>query len=363
MSYNPKSLFSQIQKREQEHANLSVSAFANEHLFKPKSGTVVLRLLWLPPNNCDREYPMINSYVHKFYDPNATGKKFAKVVCPTSQYMLGETMEAFQKCPICKAVSEFYKNGQKGSKSAEEMYKTFRRTCEGYIPVYVVNGPEDVIGQVKILQYGKQFKDFFNRKIFGIQAKAKEGEEQEPIAEDEIIGLDAFMYLNEDTGKIVTEGYDLIITTTTTKMNLNGKSVNMPQYSLDFSRKPKSITEINNIDLTKGTGINYFKNINNDIRFDADFYVTSTDADLQMFKTSYITKGEIEESTVEEETSVETDNIVEEEEVETVKSTPTPKTKTKTKSAPITIEEQEEDIIHNYDGDVDVDAIIAGLKN
>ena len=119
MSYNPKKLFNQIQAKAQSQASSAgQSSFGNPLLFKPKVGTTYsVRLLWLQPEKgYEREWPMINSYIHRIWDDNITsGSKEAKVICPTSQYVMGETSAAFKRCPICEATSEFYKKGQDGS--------------------------------------------------------------------------------------------------------------------------------------------------------------------------------------------------------------------------------------------------------
>lgn len=345
MNYNPKSLFNQIKAREQQIANSNGNAATvNEYLFKPKAGTTTVRLLWLPSEV--RKHPMINSYVHKFYDPNANGQKFAKITCPTSQFMDDETTAGFNHCAICKEVSKFYKQSQEGSSSSKELYNMFRRTCEGFVPVYIVNGPDDIKGQIKILQYGKQFKDFFSRKIFGI---TKANSEEEPISEDEILGLDAFMYLDEDTQTIQTTGYDLLITTTTKPMNIGGKNINMPQYTLDFSRKPKTISEILNIDLTTKVGLDFFKNLNKEIAFDKDFFHESTEQERQDFVTKFIKKSEVleeEKQTVEE---------------ETVTAKPTTKKEKKVEETPV-VEETVEENTNSNDEEVDIDALLSDLK-
>lgn len=309
MSYNPKKLFNEIQKKEQEQANGGGnSSFVNPLILKPKVGTTyAVRLLWLSPiEGCDREYPMINSFVHRIWDENATsGQKDAKVICPTSQYILGETSSAFKRCPICEAASAFYKQSQEGSDSAGELYSKFRRTCVGYVPVYIVNGPDEDQHQIKILQYGKQFKDFFDNKIFGIKKQNKYADtDMQNDMDDEAIGLEAFMYYDESTDQIVTRGYDLIITTTSKKMNLHGKQIDMPQYQLDFTRKLKDIADLDGVELDSNAGIKYFNSLNEQVlHFDADFYLKSTDAELQEFKLNYITgnsvmeAGEIEDAT------------------------------------------------------------------
>lgn len=290
MSYNPKSIFNDIQKKLKESSTLSGALsgnFKSENIFKPtKAGTITVRLLWLPPaDDVKRDFPMINSYVHRFYNPNATGKKYVKVTCTTSQYMDGETPTGFRNCCICDAVSKFY-NQSNESASARELYNTFHRACEGYIPVYIVTGPEDLQGKVKILQYGKQFKDFFNRKIFGITSKGDET----PIDSNEIIGLEAFMYYDKDEDTVVTTGYDLIISTTIENITINNKKVPMPKYSLDFSRRPKTIEEMEGVNLSKASGVKYFKSLNDEMGFDKNFLVYSTPEERQDFLKTYIQK-------------------------------------------------------------------------
>jgi hypothetical protein len=365
-SYNPKALFDRIQAKEQELAtNAGGSGFTNPLIFKPKVGTTYsVRLLWLQPDNgVDREYPMINSYVHRIWNENATGSKDVKVICPTSQYMMNETPAAFKKCPICSAASDFYKKGQEGSESAKDLYSKFRRTCMGYVPVYIVNGPEEEVGEIRILQYGKQFKDFFDSKIFG-RTKTKNNDKYEVTIDEEAIGLDAFMYYDETVDEIVTNGFNLIITTTTKKMPIGGKSVDMPQYQLDFARRSSSITELGNIDLTSTAGIKYFNSLNSDVlHFDRDFYIKSTDAELEEFKLNYITaesavateatisrppvKPPVKAKPVVE--AVETEDESEEEDAIPMKNFKSP-AKPVSDNLPVT-----------DSGDIDVDALLNGL--
>lgn len=359
---NPKSIFADIQKKIKEDAekaanNTGNSAFKNENVIKPtKAGTMTVRLLWLPPaEGVKRDFPMINSYVHRFYNPNAAnGHKYVKVTCPTSQYMDGETTAGFGHCSICNAVSKFYKEGA-NSPSAKELYNTFRRACEGYIPVYVVTGPEDIQGTVKILQYGKQFKDFFNRKIFGIAAKT----DSEPIDTDEIIGLEAFMYYDSDEEAIATTGYDLIISTTVENITMGNRKVPMPKYSLDFSRRPKTVAEIDGIDLNSKSGVKWFKNLNEEIGFDKSFLVYSTEEDREKFLKTYITKEDSTAASVEGliNESIDTDAEVEDEDehVEVIKTK-------KAVKKHVVVEEDEDDETPTNNGDIDVDKLLQGLK-
>lgn len=383
-NYNPMSVFNKIQKTEQARANDagSSSAAKNPLIFKPKvNTTITCRLLWLPPAaDSDREYPMINSYVHNFYDELGT-KKFHQVVCPTSQYMMGETRAAFDKCPICTEMSSVYNNFKEtGSTSAKELYDKFKRKCMGYIPVYIINGPDDVKGQVKILSYGKQFKDFFDAKIFGITKPTKNGQPPIEISQDEIIGLEAFMY-QDANGEIVTDGYDLVITTASKRMPINGKEVDMPTYSLDFSRRKKSLTEIEGHDLTTSAGEKYFEKLNDLLSFDKDFYIKSTDKELQEFKTSVLMKDIVETSDLmsEEVTSApaiklpkretikapadeeedvpkaKAKRVVEDEEEEV-------KPKAKAKAAPIVDEVDELTGVEDDFDSIDVESLLAGLE-
>jgi hypothetical protein len=140
MSFNAESLFSKIQEREQSSSGASASSF-NSLILKPKVGcSYSLRLLWLKPfGTCTREYPMINQYIHHFWDDNAVGSKDQVVYCPTSQYIKGDTRDGFDSCPICAKCSELYKQSKEGSSSATDLYKKFRRTLRGFVPVYVVN--------------------------------------------------------------------------------------------------------------------------------------------------------------------------------------------------------------------------------
>lgn len=353
---NPKSIFADIQRKIKEDSTLSGALsgnFKSENIFKPtKAGTITVRLLWLPPaDGVKRDFPMINSYVHRFYNPNATGKKYVKVTCTTSQYMDGETPTGFRNCCICDAVSKFY-NQSNESASARELYNTFHRACEGYIPVYVVTGPEELQGKVKILQYGKQFKDFFNRKIFGITAK---GDDNNPVDPDEIIGIQAFMYYDNDEDAIATTGYDLIISTTIENITINGKKVPMPKYSLDFSRKPKTVEEMEGVDLNKASGVKYFKNLNDELGFDRNFLIYSTPEERQDFLKTYIQK----DTSAEVISNDSIDELVENSEPATPKAT--------AKKAPIKteeVEEEEDEDVTPKDnkGDIDVDALLAGLN-
>lgn len=290
MSFNAMGIFDKLQQREQQRASEgNGGSFGNKNILKLQRGSKYqLRLLYLPPLNCDRMYPMINSYSHSFWDDNATGNKMKIVACPTSQYLEGD--RGFANCAICNCASAYYKEASEThSKTASELYKKFKRNFNGYIPVYVVNGPEDVVGKVMILRYGKQLADFLNLKVFGVAPKPRKGENPIEVDTDDVLGISAFTYLDDD-GNIVNKAYDLTITVTTKSIPTDGgKNVDIPSYAFDFKRNQTVINEFGNIELTA----EYFSMLNEDLSFDKDFYINSTPADRENFKLKYITAGEI----------------------------------------------------------------------
>lgn len=295
---DPLALFKALREKEvNKTAGSNGGNFGNPNLFKLKQGaSYALRLLWLPPaDGCDREYPMINQYVHRIWDENAIGSKDVKVYCRTSQYDLGETKAGFA-CPICKAMSAAYKEGANGSKSAQELYKKFRRTLQGYVPVYVVNGPEEDKGQIKILQFTKTFKDCFDTNIFGISKDTNQNEEADNPVDEEMIGIDAFMYYNPSTDEVVTNGNNFIVTVKTKRVPINGKMVDMPDYKLSFSRKLTDITDFDGEEITSER----FIGLSEELGFDRDFYKFSTDEEILEFKAKYIDGEEFSDEDLEE---------------------------------------------------------------
>lgn len=336
MSFDTESLFSKLQKR-QEMQSANTGTFSSDpYLLKLKPGNnYSLRLLWLPPyGTCKREYPMINQYVHKYWDDDApNGEKNNIVYCPTSQYIKDETKAGFDSCPICAECSKLYKQ-HSASESANRMYNLFKRTFVGYIPVYVVNGPKEDIGQVKIFKYGKMFKKFFDRKIFGRVTKSINGEEAQPLDPDEVIGLEAFMYEKND--EIITEGVNLNIQVTTKKVSLPGKNapIDMPEYAIDFSRKTSNIIDFNGSEIT----VEMFRDLNKEINFDNNYYLESSTADLQKFAMKFLS----------------IDTPTEKESTPTVTVAPKEETKVITETAPTNTDNKEDD-------DIDLDKLIDGL--
>jgi hypothetical protein len=294
---SPLSLFEKLRSKEVNNVSAPSGNFGNPNLFKLKQGaSYTFRLLWTPPaDGYDREYPMINQYVHRIWDENSIGSHDVKVYCKTSQYDLGETKAGFD-CPMCKAMSAAYKEGANGSKSAQELYKKFRRTLNGYAVVYVVKGPDEDLHQIKILQYTKSFRDFFDENIFGIKKVNKNSEEAQTETDDseEMIGIDAFMYYDPKNDEVIKTGYNFIVTVGTKRVPINGKMVDMPDYKFKFSNK---LTEIEDFDGEEITS-EMFLGISEKIGFDRDFYKFSTIEEIEAFKAKYI---DGEETVVDEE--------------------------------------------------------------
>lgn len=281
MSYaDPLKLFNVLAEKEKAHASRSGS-FSDDKILKLKADeTYSLRLLWLPSEK--RTNPIIGRYIHKFWDNDAPSNKQKVVICPTTPHDFDD--KGFSRCPICAKASEFWKESQK-SESAKELYSKFRRTYEGFVPVYVVKGPEDVKGTVKILQFGPQMKKFLDLKIFDIKPVKKDDKSIDVDDEDEsdAIGINAFMYYSPSDDKVHTEGYNLKITVGSKNLPLNGRTVKMNEYSYEFSRKMTTIDSFGDDEITS----EMFCKLNDTLEFD-NYYVKSDPAALEEFCRKYI---------------------------------------------------------------------------
>ena len=281
-------LFDRLRKKVEAQSSRSGGGFySNENLLKLKIGEKYrLRLLWVPaPKGVNRENPMINQYIHRFWDNNAIGSKNIEVYCKTSQYDEGETKAGWD-CPICKEMSNVYKEySSTQSKSAKEIYDTFRRTFRGYVPVYIVSGPEEDQGKIKILQYTKSFKYFFDLHIFGIDKDSKDGQ----VDEDDILSINAFTYYEPKDNSVQLEAYDFMVTVGSKTIPIRGKNVQVPDYKLSFKN---SKTEI---DFGWGdeTVENYLK-LSETLSFDKDFLKKSTTEELENFLNKYIKNASTE---------------------------------------------------------------------
>ncbi len=340
---DPTKLFSVLQERAKTQAEGSGS-FGNQNILKLEKGQEYkLRLLWLPSK--DREYPMINQYVHRIWDNDAIGSKDVTVVCPTSQY--DEDNAGFKSCPICERMSALYNEYKKnGSKSAKELYDKFKRTLRGYVPVYVIKGPEKDLNQIRILQYSIQFKRFFDERIYGLETVKKKTDDaekkqtkvvvQEDDDDDEIkcVGIKAFMYYNPKADEVVTTGYNLKITVGVKKIDIGGKLTEVPDYNIRFlTKKETTISSFGEKEITP----EYFKSISDMLNFDKDFFKMSNKEELAKFKMKYI-DGVDDVTTETEEEEEAPKKVVKESVDEDDDELPTPK-----KPAPKKIEDDDDD--------------------
>lgn len=275
-------VFDRLRKQAESQSLKSGGVFySNENLLKLKIGEKYkLRLLWISaPKGVNRENPMINQYIHRFWDNNAIGSKNIEVYCKTSQYDEGETKAGWD-CPICKEMSSVYKEySNTQSKSIKEIYDTFRRTFRGYVPVYVISGPEEDIGKIKILQYTKSFKDFFDLHIFGIDKDSKDGQ----VDEDDILSINAFTYYEPKDNSVQLEAYDFIVTVGSKTIPIRGKNVQVPDYKLSFKNTKSEI----DFGWGDDTVEKYLK-LSETLSFDKDFLKKSTMEELENFLNKYI---------------------------------------------------------------------------
>ena len=295
-------VFDRLRKQAEAQSSKGGSGFyTNENLLKLKIGEKYrLRLLWIPaPKGVNREHPMIGQYVHRYWDNNAIGSKNIEFYCKTSSYDEGETKAGWD-CPVCREMSNIYKEYSKTqSKSAKEVYDTFRRTFRGYVPVYVVSGPEEEVGKIKILQYTKSFKDFFDLHIFGIDKDSKDGH----VDDEDILSINAFTYYEPKDDTVQLEGYDFTVTVGSKTIPIKGRNVQVPDYKLNFKN---SKTEI---DFGWGdeTVERYIK-LSETLNFDKDFIKISTTEELTGFVNKYIKNSEVDDEGISDEIDEEIEN-------------------------------------------------------
>lgn len=243
-----RAIFKKAQEAAKTQATAMNEARADDRFLKLKVGnTYHLRLLYYPVKN--REKPFIELQTHSHFDPET--RQYSKVVCPTSEHIDGSA--GFDKCPICRAVSDFWKAAQNGKDpDAERMYRENRRSQESYAVVYVVkdsSAENSMSGQVKILKYGYEISKFLNANCLGIAARG----EPEPDPE-EVVGFEAFD---------LEKGRNLVIKVGKKDVRKeDGKIVSYPSYSLAFSQKYSSVP------LTEDDLPRIFK----ELRFDEDFF-------------------------------------------------------------------------------------------
>lgn len=217
-----KALFKKTQQVAQAEASAS-SAMPDNRFLKLEIGkSYRFRLLYLPTEK--REKPFIELQTHKHYDPKS--KKYTRVVCPTSEHILGRG--GFDSCPICQANYQLYERKQAGDYQAGELYKQMRRGSENYAVVYVVKDTSvenSMQGECRIIKYPYDVAKKLNLYVLGITQR--DMPEPDP---DEILGYSAFD---------LESGIDVIISVG--KKSVPELNAVFPEYSVSFSKNATSV--------------------------------------------------------------------------------------------------------------------------
>ena len=310
-------LFQKAQANAKKAASAPAQKKVDERFLKMNIGsTYHLRLLYLPTQK--RTSPFIENQVHRFYD--SVTKEYTRVVCPTSSHILGSA--GFDRCPVCKVLSDLWKRSQEGDKLAEELYRTGRRSSENYAVVYVVKDSSTEnpqTGKIKILKYGFEISKFLNAECLGIAGKG-----QPEIDQDDIVGFEAFD---------LSAGRNLIIKVGKKDVRMGGKMVSFPEYETAFSRSLSAV----DVDIDSLPAI--FK----EIRFDEDFFVDIDEEALMNYYNKFI-KSRLNEVVENEEPAEEESEDIEEsfEDAEPVKTVSANASKKTSKSVTDLLEEDED---------------------
>lgn len=248
--------YKELVKNRNEEASKKV---ADDRFVQMKAGNVYrMRLLYYTDENLKRTEPFIEQYNHVYWDE--VSREFGKIICPSSEYVHG--VNGFQMCPVCRNNNKLWKDSKNGSETAKQLYRQFKRKLNGYALVFMINDPvnPENNGKVKILRYGTTIADFFKAEILG----ETKGKDKDNVVSDPV-GSDAFD---------LDAGYDFILSVTsnpTPEGTFNA-------YSCKFAREKTSV----NVDVDKlEAEIKLLK-------FDEDFYVSSTKEEIQEFYTNYV---------------------------------------------------------------------------
>lgn len=252
--------------------------------------------------------PYIDSYVHVFKDEST--EKFSIVTCPTTF----EPMSGFKKCPICTHAKPLYDSKNPEDK---ELYDTYKRRYNGYMPVYVIEDtctPENV-GKIKIMRYGLDIDKFLKLKIWGIK-KEEKGKKEEETDKKPSISSRKISPL-ENSAFNFGEGYDLCISV--------GKKVD-PKSKKEFNNYICEFDMQNKYELSTDATFN-MKDVEDQLsKFDFFNVVPNCKkADLDEFFNRYVLGKEPSE------TNTETEETPEPTKINTIK-----------KSSPIKVEPVEE---------------------
>ena len=196
------------------------------------------------------------------------------------------------------------------------------------------------------------FQEYKKGSIFGIKKenpKKEDGEDTQDVVDEDMIGIDAFMYYNPQKDEVVTNGYNFIVTVKTKRIPINGKMVDVPDYKFDFSRKMSDVTDFDGEPITPER----FINISNEISFDKDFYKFSTDEEIEEFKAKYIDGVSYSSNEIEEDSKDDTETPMEK--LQKVKTS-------KAKAEEVVKEEPEEDNVVKDKEDESVDDIVTDVE-
>lgn len=178
---------------------------------------------------------------------------FLKVICPQNTKYVSRNCY----CNICKECWELFQDGRdNGVKSSEELNRKVKGKFHGYVPFYVIDdtfNPENN-GHVKILHFVTQTNDEFMRVIEGIDKKGN------PIPGAYPLGENAW-YWGDDGAS-----HELCITVS------KGQYGN--DYGVSFAPTATSCADINAELVAKEYA---------ELNFDKDYYLESTEDELDQF--------------------------------------------------------------------------------
>ena len=230
-------------------------------------------LFWVPTTTnqagqqvpTDRKDPLIGKYIHTFSD-EATNT-YDRIVCPTSLHEMGSA--GFKECPICAFAKNAWNDGEKPGSTSKDLYYKFGRKFNGHALVYVIEDPTTPAnnGTVKIMRFGIKMHRFFQRAIFGRDAKgAPTGEEK--------YGMNAFNLVNS---------FDLVIPVTP---SMSGDKKYNNYDEIKFSMSPNTIVKDTAELIAEIEALN----------FDRDFYQHYNAQDTAAFNSAHIIGNTVDTS-------------------------------------------------------------------
>lgn len=266
-----RTMFNNIKKQKEvklkEKSTVSLKDDDRFITFSP-GNTYEFRMIFWIPSDSTRTRPYINNVIHTYY--NEDTKSFGLVTCPCSEH-LDNVPLGYKNCPICQMLPDWYSEG-KTSATSKELYNTFRRQQNFFMPVYIVSDTEnpDNNGKVKIFRYGTTLNKYIHKKVFGMDLDTKE------IATNSI-GFDVFELQN---------GYNFIISVGSKVEKLsNGRTKTYNDYTggLEFSRDKTDI----------GKTLDELEPELKLLRFEEDFFKPKDEKKLMEFYKKYILKDDV----------------------------------------------------------------------